>query len=137
MLNLTINTTRKVSTAEMRMACDPPLYFQVRAYFGVEISQQMVNWQQAGARDAVGAADILSQVFLSVSQNGDSYSLTTPANVLALREAVEANSPGEGDGFLCALLENFVSNHYAFFTKAENGSAPSSPHSDDGSSPAL
>lgn len=133
MLNLTINTTRQVSTAQMRMTCDPPLFFRVRAYFGVEVSQQMVHWQEGGGQDASEAAKILSQVFVAVSQNGDSYPLASLADMLALRETVEVANPGEGDQFICALLQNFVSNHYNFFTRAGNGSANSSAPLDTGS----
>lgn len=135
MMKLTIHTTRQISSADLRLAIDPPLSFEIRSYISYDLNLRLAEWQNAGRNNASEAAALINQLFVSVGQNGHLYPLNSPEAVNALRETIEATNPGEGDNFLIAMLNGFVINHYNFFSIERNGSAPSLPASENGSSP--
>lgn len=135
MLNLKINTTRRISTADMRLALDPPLYFEVKTYINAALNSRMADWEEAGlSRDTETAAEIISQVFISVIQDTVAYPLTTKADALALRDAIEEAGPGLGDEYLAAILTGFIGNHYRFFMTVPPASVSLSPELDTGNS---
>lgn len=136
MLNLTIHTARRVSSNDLRLAIDPPLFFEVKSYLTFDLNTRLVEWQNAGRSDVGEAADLVSRIFISVGQNGHVYPLHSREAVGELRETIEAGNPGEGDNFIVALLNGFVVSHFSFFSREQTGSALSQPTSGNGSSPA-
>lgn len=126
MLNLTIHTTRRVSSGDLRLAIEPPLMFEVRGYIAFETNMRLAEWQNAGRSNAAEAAELISLLFVSVSQDGNVYRLDSREAVEALRETIEAQSPGEGDAFIIAMLYGFTVSHFNFFSSGRNGSAISS-----------
>lgn len=138
MLKLRINATRQISTTDLRIAWEPPLFFEVRTYIGADLNGKMADWEQAGSSNAGTAAGLIAECFVAVSQDGQSYPLTTQADVLALRDTIEEAAPGQGDMYLCAILEGFIREHYSFFRRGErSASATSSPVSENGKAPEL
>jgi len=133
MLKLKINTTRQINSNDLRIACDPPLYFDVRTFIPPDLVDKIADWERAGSKDFGTGAALLAQVFVSITQDDQTYSLSSPVEVNDLRETIEAANPGQGDGFICAMLEGFTANHYRFFRIGLTGSPALPPVSANGS----
>lgn len=133
MLKLKINTTRQITSNDLRIACDPPLLFEVRSFIAPDLVDKIADWERAGSKDANIGAALVAQVFVSVTQDGETYPLTSLSDVGALQETIEAASPGQAGGFICAMLEGFTANHYRFFRGGPTGLTASPPVSVNGS----
>lgn len=132
MIKLGNVTTRKVTSGDLKIACNPPLVFEIKTVFPRPVLREAAKWQTDGSSDAGIAATLASRLFVSVSQNGDRYPLGSQEAIEQLRLAIEDQVPGSGDDFICSLLEGFINDHYDFFTKELTGSETLLPPVDDG-----
>lgn len=116
-MELVFNPTRRITTAEMFITCEPALEFEARVSVSRPTRRLMAQFVESEYGDTGLAEQIIGAVFVSVAQNGSRYPLDTPGAIEELREAT-------GDDFMLALAGGFVDNHYGFFTrdKADSGS---------------
>jgi hypothetical protein len=123
-MNLKAKTVRVVSTDDLELFCDPPLTFEASGRINDKLTAELQQWFKGGY-DPAKTVEFIPQLFMSVSQNGDTYPLTTTADAEALRAAL-------GDGFLLDLVEAFWDYDYRFFARRRAASANSSPALDAG-----
>ena len=107
MLKLKIQTTRTVTTDDLRLYCDPPLTFGAVGHIPTTVNNALLDWADKGY-DSTRAVEFVPRLFSSVAQNGTSYPLASKEDAAALREAV-------GDVFLRDLVEGFWNYDYRFF----------------------
>lgn len=112
-MKLSVQTTRTITTDDMRIFCEPPLTFEGIGYFSPSFVNDLAEWEKNPDDDR--AIKFVSRIFLSVSQNGARYPLSTEADVLALRDAIEEINPGNGNNFLATIVEEYTRAHYRFF----------------------
>jgi hypothetical protein len=67
-----------------------------------------------GARDLKAAKELISLVFISVSDGGEIYPLNTIEAVTELQAAIEESSPGCGADFCCNIAWAFGRHYYSF-----------------------
>ena len=113
-MQLQYNNTRWISTADLHIACDPPILFEVRTRLSPEWAQLHLDWEEAGGEDADVACEIVGRAFVHVAQGNEKYPLHNKEGAKVLRDAIEKGSPGEGDDFICHLALRFAQNHYRF-----------------------
>jgi hypothetical protein len=135
-MQLSVKTVRTISTDDLNIFCEPPLLFEARGYIAPELGGDLLEWE-AGGYAAERAAELLPRLFLSVAQEGIRYPLSTKADALALRDAIEAANPGYGDIFLSTLLDGYWNEHYRFFGRKRLASASSQTVSANGVVPAA
>jgi hypothetical protein len=123
MLKLKVKTTHTVTTDELEMVCDPPLTFEAVGNIGPHLWGELRDWSK-GEYPMEEIVDFIPKLFVSVSQNGDTYPLTTPAQAKALKESV-------GDEFIADLIESYWNYEFTFFKKKRAASANSLKESDD------
>jgi len=109
-MDLVFNPTRKITTGEMYITCDPQLEFVVKVSVTRPTRLLMAGFARGDYTDLALAEQVIEKTFVSVAQNGHSYPLDS-------KEAVEALRESTGDDFILALAGGFVDNHYSFFTK--------------------
>ncbi len=124
MLSLTVETTMVVSTDDLELYASPTLVFRTVGRVNDTLHRELAAWASAGY-PAEQTARFIPRLFLSVSQNGQTYPLTTPDDAQALREAV-------GDEFLANLVESFWDYEFNYFKKKRLASANLSPQSTTG-----
>ena len=124
MLNLSVKTTHTISTDDLEIYADPPLVFEAVGRINDKLHNDLRAWSNKN-HPIDQTVKFVPRLFLSVSQNGDTYPLTTDADAQALREAV-------GDDFLHDLVESFWDYDYLFFRRKQLVSASSSPASATG-----
>jgi hypothetical protein len=128
-MKLAIQTTQTISTDDLEIYCgEQPLVFEAVGNISGPLHSDLLAWNEAG-RPAAGTVALVPRLFFSVSQNGDSYPLTSQAEAEALHEAV-------GDSLLADIVEEFWNYRYRFFKRKRIASANSQPASENGSSPA-
>lgn len=122
-MKLKVNTTHTVTTEDLEIFCDPPLTFEAVGNIGPHLWGQLRDWHKGNypPEDVVG---FIPKLFVSVSQNGDTYPLTTPEDAKALEDAV-------GNEFLSDLVESYWNYEFDFFKKKRAASANSLSQSDD------
>lgn len=127
-MDLKVRTTHTVTTDDLELFCDPPLSFEAVGRVGPKLHNDLLTWSQAGypAEQAPGLA---AQLFLSVSQDGQSYPLNSPAAATELQNQV-------GDEFIRNLIEAFWDFEYRFFKQKRLASGNSGPRSNAGANPA-
>lgn len=137
-MKLSVQTTRIITTDELRLFCEPALTFRVKGFISPALAKDLAEWENT--YEGERAAELISQLFVSVSartpgvavseQGGYEFPLTTKSDVIAFRDAIEESNPGGGDGFLSTLLESYLNEHYRFFRQKllelENSSQASS-----------
>jgi len=116
-VNITINITRVLTTADLWMTCDPVVEFEVRTKMTPEWARRIQVWEQETHPGLDEALELIGQSFVSVSQNGERYPLGSREAATELMNAVEASSPGNGEQFMIDLLAGFAANHYSFLAK--------------------
>ena len=117
MLNLTVKTTHVVTTDDLEIFCDPPLTFEAIGRINDKLHNELRAW--ANKNHPIGqTVKFVPQLFLNVSQNGNTYPLATDADAEALRGAV-------GDDFLHNLVESFWDYDFLFFRQKRLASANS------------
>jgi hypothetical protein len=134
-MKLLVKVTRILTTDDLDLTCDPPLSFEVTGNVEPSIFKAVQEWEAAGF-ELERCAELVGRVFISVTQDGQTYSLNGKAAALALYEAIEESNPGAAYQFMVRLLENFIQNHLRFFVSRRSGSPPSAPPSENGSAPA-
>lgn len=117
-MNLKAKTIRVVTTDDLELYCNPPLTFEASGRINDKLTAELQQWFKTGY-DPAKTVEFIPQLFMSVSQNGDAYPLTTQADAEALREAL-------GEGFLLDLVEAFWDYDYRFFARKRLVSANSS-----------
>lgn len=122
---LKAKTTRIVTTDDLELYCDPPLVFEASGRINDKLTAELKEWYQNGYDPQI-TLKFIPQLFLSVSQNGETFPIRSQADAEALREAL-------GDGFLLDLVEAFWDYDYRFFTQRRAASANSSTERGDGS----
>jgi hypothetical protein len=123
MLKLKVKTTHKVTTEELEIFCDPPLTFEAVGNIGPQLWDELRDWSNE-RYPPEKAVDFVPKLFVSVSQNGDTYPLATPEQAKALEDAV-------GGEFLSDLVENYWGYEFSFFKKKRAASANSLKGSGD------
>ncbi len=124
------SSTRVLSTADLGIACDPPLFFTVRANVPPNWARLQLDWEEKGAGDVGLAAELVGQVFVNVWQGTEmQYPIKGKAGADELRQAIEDSSPGEGDNFICHLALAFAREHFRFLARNSAASAKPSEQS--------
>lgn len=129
-MKLSVQTTRTITTDELRLFCEPALTFRVKGFISPVLAKDLAEWENT--YEGERAAELISGLFVSVSQGGYEFPLTTKSDVLAFKEAIEESNPGGGDGFLSTLLESYLNEHYRFFRNRLLELGNSLPVSDSG-----
>ncbi len=122
-MNIVFNPTRTITTADLFIACDPPMTFEVKAQLSTDWVRSHIAWEESGTEDMKTAIDLVSSSFLSVAQDGNKYPLDTIDAVQDLINAIEDNNKGQGNLFVCDILTKFTHNHYSFLTRSSANSA--------------
>jgi len=120
MINITYNPTRKITTADLWITCDPPIKFTVRTRLPAHWDILNREWGNRDDKesDPQTAMKLIAEAFLTVAQGNASYELNTIEHVEALRDSIEEGQPGIGNDFICLIAETFAVNHYSFLTLA-------------------
>jgi len=126
---LKVKTSLTVTTDELEVFCDPPLTFEAVGNIDPNLWSQLKAWSEKNY-PLEQAVNFVPKLFVSVSQNGKAYPLTTEAAAEELRQAV-------GDPFLCDLIENYWNYEFNYFKKKRLVSASSSPASATGNGSEL
>ena len=122
---LNVKTKRIITTDDLRLYCDPALTFEAVGHIPGPAHNALLEWSEAGyPADKIEA--LVPQLFTSVSENGTSYPISTPADAAELRQAL-------GDTFMRDLIEGFWNYDWRFFRQRKNASANSSETLDTGS----
>lgn len=116
-MNITINITRVLTTADLWMACDPVVEFEVRSRMTPDWARRVTVLEQENQPDVETALELIGEAFVSISQNGERYPLNSKEAATELMSAVEAGNPGSGEQFMVELCLGFASNHYNFLAK--------------------
>lgn len=117
MMKLKYNPTRWLSTADLSIACDPPILFEAKTRLTPEWAQVEGEWEDNGADNVKMALQLITEAFINVAQDDKKYPIKDKEDARALWDAIEESSPGEGDTFICHLLMAFAVNHYLFLAK--------------------
>jgi len=115
-VNITINITRVLTTADLWMACDPVIEFEVRSRMPDDWGERALalNREQPDISEVL---ELIGQAFVSISQDGERYPLGTTEAARELMDTVETSSPGYGVQFVTDLLLSCVNNHYGYLRK--------------------
>lgn len=117
-MNIKYNKTRIVTTADLGIACDPPIYFEVKANVPSHWARLQLDWEEQGADDIGLAINLVGDAFLMAWQDeSEKYLINSRDQVEALRDAIEESSPGEGDNFICHLALTFAREHFRFLAR--------------------
>ena len=116
-MKLNYQFKRKITSADLFDACQPPLVFEVRTRPSRKWAKLNNDFETGGSTDVDTAKELIAMSFLTVSDGGQAYPLTTVENVDALRKAIENENPGYGDEFLCHVAWGFQANHYTYLTE--------------------
>lgn len=116
-MKLTYNATRTITTADLGLACDPPLVFEVRVRVDPSWARLHLQWEEGGADDTDMACELVGKVFVNVGQDGKIYPIEGKEGAEDLRASIEESSPGEGDAFICHLALRFGQDHFRFLAR--------------------
>lgn len=109
-------TVRVVSTEDLRIPVDPPVFFKVKTVIPRSVHNEIVEWETATNEDISQAKDFLARLFVAVSQNGiEWFTIAGQDGIQELWDSLEADNPGTADDFLLVLFTRFIDNHYSFF----------------------
>ena len=116
-MKIIYNPSRKITTGDLFIACDPPMLFEVKSRLSSDWATKHLAWEAGGSEDITIALELVSTGFLAVAQNGERYDLDSIEAATALREAIEGGNEGEGDTFICDIVSSFAHNHYSFLAR--------------------
>lgn len=116
-MKLKAKVTRTITTDDLEIYCDPPLTFEASGRINDKLTAELKQWYQNGY-DPQKTLDLIPQLFLNVSQDGQTYPLESRGDAEALQEAL-------GAGFLVDLVEAFWDYDFRFFQKRLSGSVRS------------
>jgi hypothetical protein len=134
-MKLIYNPTYEFNSADIFDNSEPPILYEAHSRQSPEWAALCREWLRDGAEDASRALEIVGRAIVSVSQNGEKFPLAGREGAEALREAIEANSPGYGDTFIKHLAIGHYNYHFnQLDDKLGNWPGPSLP-SGDGESP--
>lgn len=124
MLNLTYKPTYTFASADIFDYSDTQLRFEVPARQSPEWAALCRKWLKDGANDVGRALEIVGMAIIAVSQDEivekdgqetqvtHRYEIDGRAGAEALREAIEAGSPGHGDTFIKHLALGHYNLHF-------------------------
>ena len=115
-MKLNYNTKRTITTADLYDATDPPLIFEVLTRPPRPWAILYNEFEKNGSADIDAAKELISLVFLTVSDGGEVYPLGTVKAVGELQAAIEENNPGCGVEFICNIAWSFGRHYYSFLS---------------------
>ncbi len=115
-MKLNYNPKRTITTADLYDAADPPLTFEVLARPPRPWAILYNEFEQNGSTDLEAAKELISLVFLTVSDGDNVYPLNTIQAVTDLQAAIEENNPGCGVEFCCNIAWSFGRHYYSFLS---------------------
>ncbi len=139
-MKLNYNPRRTITTADLYDATDPPLIFEVLTRPPQSWATLYNAFEKGGMRDLDEAKELISLVFLTVSDGGEVYPLNTIEAVAELQAAIEEINSGCGAQFCCDIAWSFGRNYYSFLGQHLGNSPEPLPQSNGSSgekSPAL
>jgi hypothetical protein len=113
-LKLNYSHKRVITTADLYDATDPPLIFEVLTRPPRVWATIYNDFEKDGAKDPIIARKLISLVFLTVSDEENTYPLNTIEAVAELQAAIEESNPGYGDEFSCNIAWSFGRHYYSF-----------------------
>lgn len=118
MFNLKIQTTETITTDDLEIFVgELPLIFEAVGNIPGPLQDDLLTWSRADY-PLPQTLQLVPRLFLSVSQNGDTYPLTSQAEAEALRAAV-------GEELLRDIVEGYWNYRYRFFKRKRLASANS------------
>lgn len=139
-MKLNYNPKRTITTADLYDATDPPLIFEVLTRPPRPWAILYGEFEKDGMRDLDAAKELISLVFVTVSDGGEVYPLNTVKAVTGLQEAIEKVNPGYGTQFCLDIAWAFGRHYYSFLGEHLGNSLEPLPQSNGSSgekSPAL
>lgn len=121
-MKIKYNPVRIISTADLFIACDPPIQFEVKVRLTPSWAIKSRDWDDSPDSDIEIAMELMADAFVSVSQDGDIYPLNTVEAVKGLRDSIESDNPEYGNDFIKIIVEMFSSNHFRFLALASQKS---------------
>ena len=122
-MRIKYNPTRIISTADLFIACDPPIQFEVKVRLTPEWAIKAREWDESEGEEIETAIELMSEAFLNVSQDSETFPLNTIKAVKGLRDSIEKDNPGYGNEFIKTIVEMFSNNHFRFLAIASHKSA--------------
>lgn len=116
MMKLNYNPRRRITTADLYDATDPPLIFEILARPPRPWAILYNEFEQGGSIDLEAAKELISLVFLTVSDGGEVYPLNTVEAVGELQAAIEESNPSCGMEFVCNIAWSFGRHYYSFLS---------------------
>lgn len=120
-------TTKILTTAELGIACDPPLTFEVKTYLTRETLALLACWDD-DSDNPVLTKQVAARLFVSVQQDGEKFPLDSEAAISGLAQAIGP----DGMEFVGAMVRGFEALHFGFFMNASKRSKLSPAHSENG-----
>lgn len=115
-----IQSTLQVTTDDLEVYVgEEPLRFEAIANIPNGLNTELLEWSKVGY-PANQAVKLVPKLFLSVSQNGTSYPLSTQKEVEAFRAEV-------GDELTAEIVEGYWEYRFRYFKKKRIGLDTSSP----------
>ncbi len=121
-MKIKYNPTRIITTADMFIACDPPITFEVKVRISPDWARRLGEWEDAKDQDINIAMQLMSETFISVSQDGEAFLLSDIKSVQELRDSIEQDNKGYGNEFITQIVEMFGTNHFRFLALASQRS---------------
>ena len=115
-MKLNYNPKRTITTADLYDAADPPLIFEVLTRPPRSWATLYNEFEKDGSIDLGAAKELISLVFLTVSDGDNVYPLNTIEAVTDLQAAIEENNPGCGVEFCCNTAWSFGRHYYSFLS---------------------
>ena len=122
-MQIKYNPIRTITTADLFIACDPPITFDVKARLSPAWAIKSREWEESDSPDIDTAIELMSESFVSVAQDNETFPLTSIKAVQSLRDSIEQDNEGYGDEFIIHLVEMFSNNHFRFLALASAKSA--------------
>ena len=113
-MKLNYTPKRTITTADLYDATDPPLIFEVLTRPPRPWATLYNEFEKDGARNLDLAKELISLVFLTVSDGGEIHPLNTIEAVAGLQAAIEEMNPGYGSQFCCDIAWAFGRHYYSF-----------------------
>ncbi|GIK36569.1 MAG: hypothetical protein BroJett011_04020 [Chloroflexota bacterium] len=112
MIKLNYTPTYQFSSAEIFDATDQPLEFAAHSRLPAAWAALAKAWITSGSEDADVALTLVGMALVSVSQDGETYPIAGREGAEALRDAIEAASPGFGETFIKHLALGHYHLHF-------------------------
>ena len=120
-MKIKYSPTRTVTTADLFIAADPPIVFEVKARLSPGWAQLLRVWEDNGSDDEGMACELMGQAFMSVSQDDERYPLNSKEAAEQLSQAIEVENEGAGGPFICEVVQAFAFNHFNFLARSSAG----------------